>query len=354
MAVLVERFRKHARGCERMGAPLYAELMRGMAADWEAGGVVREIFAGWEDASDGDLVQLRFLGGLHRLVLTGRAPSLAPFFHNLGGDRPAAGAWAVAVPVVAAHQEQLRADLQTAPQTNEVGRCAALVTALSAAAQVVRQDRVRLLEVGASAGLNLRVDAYRVGFDGWWWGPESSPVEMADVATGPVAPVKVEIVQRRGCDLNPVDPLSRDGALRLRSFVWPDHVARYQRLDAALRLAADRPVEVDATEATPWLRAQLATVPVDDVVTVVWHSVVWQYLSMAERAAAEGVIDDAATRMPLVHARVEPDGLRRGAYSPLQVTTFVDGRRTDQVVGDVPPHGFPIRLADPRRAPGSR
>lgn len=46
---LAERFRSHA-GHDRT---LYGFAMRGMADDWEAGGVVREICAGWEDAPPG-------------------------------------------------------------------------------------------------------------------------------------------------------------------------------------------------------------------------------------------------------------------------------------------------------------
>lgn len=332
-----------------MGAPLYAELMRGMAADWLAGGVVREICAGWEGGPEGDVVQLRFLGGLHRLVLTGQAPELVAYYRTAGGELPAPGAWQVAAEVVAAHADTLRADLAVVPQTNEVGRSAALVTALSEACAATGRHRIRLLEVGASAGLNLLADAYRIGFGDWWWGPEDSPVVMEDVAVGAVAPVEVEIVGRRGCDLHPVDPRSAEGALRLRSFVWPDHVARYHRLVCALDVAAATPVEIDAAEATPWLREQLASadaVTADpDVLTVVWHSVVWQYLTPAERAAAEDAVAEAATRIPLAHAQMEPEGLHRAGRSDLTVTTYdAQGVAHSRILAEVPAHGFPVRL----------
>ena len=62
--------------------------MRGMADDWEAGGPVRRICAGWEDAPHGSAIQLRLLAGLFRIVLTGRAPELVPYYPCLGGDEP--------------------------------------------------------------------------------------------------------------------------------------------------------------------------------------------------------------------------------------------------------------------------
>ena len=345
MVTLADRFREHAAGCDRMGAPLYAELMRGMAADWDAAGAVREICAGWEDAPESAVVQLRLLGGLTRLVLTGQAPELVPFYRNLGGDRPAPGAWTVAQDIVAAHAGPLRDDLSVVPQTNEVGRTAPLVVALSAARAGTGLGQVRLLEVGASAGLNLLVDQYRIGFGSWWWGPADSPVVLEDVADAEVAPAAVEIVDRRGCDLHPVDPLSEEGALRLRSFVWPDHIARYHRLDRALDIVARMPVTVDEAEATPWLRARLAEAPDPGVLTVVWHSVVWQYLTAEARADAEEAIAEASGRMPLVHAQMEPEDLARANRSPLTLTTYHGGVADSRLLAEVPAHGFPVRMA---------
>lgn len=349
MATLADRFIEHAADCERMGAPLYTELMRGMAADWEAGGIVREICSGWADAPEGAYVQLRFLGGLHRLVLAGLAPELVPFYRNLGGDRPAPGAWPVAREVVVAHAERLRADLDIVPQTNEIGRSVGLVVALTAARRATGLHRVRLLEAGASAGLNLRVDAFRIGFGhgvgSWWWGPDTSPVVMEDVVDGlRVEPAEVDIVERRGCDLHPVDPVSAEGALRLRSFVWPDHVARYHRLEGALAVAAETPVVVDAAEVTPWLRDRLAEEVEPDVLTVVWHSVVWQYLTPAARAEADEVIA-AADRTPLAHVQIESANQRWAEWVELTMTTHHGGRTDEQVLAMAPAHGFPLRPA---------
>jgi hypothetical protein len=314
-----------------------------MAADWDAGGVVREICIGWEEASEAEVVELRFLGGLHRLVLTGQAPELAPYYRNLGGTRPPTDAWKAALGVVAAYAARLHEDLAIVPQTNEVGRTALLVLALYRAAAALGRQRIRLLEVGASAGLNLRVDRYRITSGQWAWGPVNSPVHIDGDIGVPIEPVPVEIVTRRGCDLNPIDPSTEQGRLRLRSFVWPDNVQRYRRLEAALYVAARVPVIVDQSEATPWLLKRLADPVDDDVVTVVWHSVVWQYLAVAERQAAEKVIEAAAMRVPVVHAQMEPIDLTRIGRTLLTVTTYHGGVSRTVTIGESHPHGLPIR-----------
>lgn len=327
-----------------MSAPLYGVLMRGMADDWDAAGVVREICAGWENASAADVVQLRLLGGLHRLVLTGAAPELQPYYRSSGGARPPGDAWPIARAVMAAHVDRLRDTLAIVPQTNEVGRSAALVVALYAAAAATGLRKVRLLEVGASAGLNLRVDHFRVVTPSWTWGPADSPVVLDDAVTGEIAPVDVEIVDRMGCDLHPIDPLTEAGSLRLRSFVWPDHVERARRLAGALKIAARVPVAVDRSEATPWLRERLAERCDDDVLTVVWHSVVWQYLQPTDRAAAEAAMATASQQSALAHTSMEPPDLSRATHARLTVTTYADGVGETRDLGTVHAHGLPVRL----------
>ena len=338
---LAQRFRRHADALDS-SAPLYTAFLRGMADDWEAGGAVRDVCAGWEHAPPGAVVQLRLLGGLHRLVLTGRAPQLLPFYRNLGGTRPPDSAWSAAREVVAEHVDELRAALDIAPQTNEVGRAAALVVAMFDAATRTGLHRVRLLEVGASAGLNLLVDQFRITGQGWEWGPQSSPVVLEGFVRGVPRAVPIEIVARRGCDLAPIDPTSPDGRLRLRSFVWPDHVDRHARLDGALLIAERKPAVVDQAGAGEWLRVRLTESVAPDVLTVVWHSVVWQYLSDGERQMAEEVIARAGPRV--VHAAMEPDPQRPLRLPELTVTTSRDGRPERRLLAEVGYHGDPVRL----------
>src|SRR5215207_5188170 len=77
---LADRFRAHARDAEH----LYGYAIRGMAEDWEAGGPIRAVCRGYENAPRGAVIQLRLLAGVFRLVLTGRAPELVRFLPMSG------------------------------------------------------------------------------------------------------------------------------------------------------------------------------------------------------------------------------------------------------------------------------
>lgn len=341
---IADRMRRHAAD----HGHLYGHLMRAMADDWEAGGPVREICRGWEDAPPGSVLQLRLLAGLFRIVLTDRAPQLVRFYPCLGGAADPALAWPAVREVLAAHIGELHEALEVAPQTNEVGRSAALLVGLFEAVRRSGLSRVRLLEPGASGGLNLLVDRFRFVNPGWSFGPADSPLVLQHLVVGDVQPEDFVITGRRGCDLSPVDTASPDGRLRLRSFVWPFQIERHRRLSAALAIAADHPVEVDQSGAGEWLERQLERRADDDVLTVVWQSITRMYWPDAEVARVNAALESAAARIPLAHVAMEYPGEEQQAGADLTVDGCLmagvarqGGRVQVAKVGD---HGFPVTI----------
>ncbi|KAA2264074.1 DUF2332 domain-containing protein [Solihabitans fulvus] len=303
--MLAELFVDAARGCDGR-SPLTHELLSSAAADLDAGGVTREVMADCACDRKGTAPGLRFAGAVHRLVLEGRAPSLARHYPSMGG-RPELGAlWSDAEPVLRQHSAELRQLVRGSVQTNEPGRNAPLYGGLLVAARRAAEAAgrrtpfpVRLLEIGASGGLNLR--PHRVGYrlpDGTVLGDASSSFILDTAWHGRPdvdLSAKLRIAGRAGCDVHPVDVSTEDGRLRLSSFVWPDQLDRWRRLHDAIELAVADPVPVQRAAGPEWLAKRLAQQH-RDVLTVVWHSVVWQYASPAERANGRAVLVNAAAR----------------------------------------------------------
>ncbi|MBO0882258.1 MAG: DUF2332 family protein, partial [Mycobacterium sp.] len=160
----------HVQGqvCAGLGSPMYGDVLDRIAADVRAGGVFAAILSGHENDPGRLATPLRLLGGLHRLVLDGRAPTLRRWYPSTGGQWDAEAAWPDVAVAAAGHTRQLRAALDQPPQTNEVGRSAALIGGLLILARRFGLP-IRLFEIGCSAGLNLHADQYRYRYaDGQW------------------------------------------------------------------------------------------------------------------------------------------------------------------------------------------
>jgi hypothetical protein len=312
--------------CERVGSPLYARVLAAVRADLAAGGVCAEVLAGHGDDPFGSVLPLRLLGAVHRIVLEGRAPDLARCYPSVGGDPGAGDVGARFVATVAEHRDEVVRRLADGVQTNEVGRCAVLVGGFATVARRTGLP-LRLLEMGASAGLNLRWDRYEYEPSMW----EGQPPELPD---------RFDVAERRGCDPSPIDPTTEEGRLRLRCFVWADQTDRLARLDAALEVAARVPALVEQADGPDWVAARLAEAS-DGVATVVYHSIVLQYLArerrrvLRERIAAAGArATDAA---PLFWLRMEPGG----DVAELRLTSWPGGR--EELLATSGFHGPPIR-----------
>jgi hypothetical protein len=341
-----------ARGC--VGSPLYQALLARVADDIRAGGPCADAVAGYENAPGPDGIALRLVGGVHALVLTGRAPELAAYYPSVGGRYHAESAepcWAAFRAVLAAELPWVRDWMTRPPQTNEVGRSVLLLAGLLHASGGEPLP-VRLFELGSSAGLNLRPDRFRYTAEGGYaWGPPDSPVQLADswakgappwLLSAAAAQPELTVVERRGCDPTPIDPASAAGALALRAYVWPDQEHRRARLEGALRLAAELPAVVEPVGAADFL-AGVELRP--GTLTVVWHSVMRQYVPAAEWARVRVEIDRlAAASTPqarFAHISFEPERVGADFHFQLVVSGGPDGGR--QVLAEGSGHGIPAR-----------
>lgn len=343
---LADRFRRHADALVRSGrSPLYVRLMRSAAEDIDRGGQVARLFDG-VPAPPGSVPQLRLMAALHYLVLSGQAPALAGFYPSAGGTGQVDGAWPVAAAVIAEHFDQVRARLHRTVQTNEPGRSAVLFAGLLWLTNRHRRP-IRLLEVGASAGLNLLADRYSYVTGGRELGDPSSPLRFVDPWMPPPpidladAAARLEIVARAGCDPAPLDPSRPGDQLTLLSYIWPDEPHRIDRMRAALSVAARAPAPVAAQRGSVWLPDVLRA-PRGRALTVVWHSVMRQYVEAGEWTAIERALADAAGSMPLVRLSMEPavDG-----NAPMQLTVHDPAGGHETRLASCDDHGLPIRWA---------
>jgi hypothetical protein len=197
-----------------------------------------------------------------------------------------------------------------ATQTNEAGRSALLLPVLAALPQPLA-----LLDVGASAGLNLYPDRYRYRYGDHEVGANGPVLSCA--ATGLTPPTRLpEVVWRADIDLNPLDITDPADAAWLEALIWPEHDHRRERLRAAAAvLAADPPrlVRGDLLDALPTVAAQA---PPDATLVVFHTSVLYQvpaarrvlFLDLVRTLPGHWISVEEPETVPLDGLPPKPDG----------------------------------------------
>jgi hypothetical protein len=336
-AKLVETLHTYSRETTSWHSPMYAALCARMAEDVEAGGPCWDLLAPYSEEPPEEYYPLRALAGIHRMVLEGELPELRKHYPSEGGDGDADAAWPLVREALAGQSPEVLETMRHPLQTNETARSGALIGGfLTVAAETGLP--LRVLELGASAGLNLHFDRYRYQQDGKGFGPSDSPVRLVDHWLQGVPPFEapLEIAYRRGCDLAPIDPTTEDGRLSLLSYILPDQLPRYELLREALEVARELPVHVDEEGIETWIERQLAE-PAPGQATVVFHSLVWIYLTEEVRAKTSAALEAAAARAteeaPLAWLRYElgPELM----VCELRITTWPGGEERLLATGDV-------------------
>jgi len=316
-----DRLMLMAHSCAEMGSPLYGALLARAVQEYRAGGPVKRVL---DVDPDRPRIGLRLMAALQYLALSGDE-GLAAHYPSTGGDGDAAALWSVATDRFVRDAETIEALMDRTVQTNEPARAMPLMAGYCWLA--ARFDLpLRIFEIGASAGINLRWDAFAYDGGSWTYGGPSALVLRNAIASGTPAHLNAHPVveERRGCDLHPLDATSSVDRMELLSFVWSDQAERVDRLRAALTVAAGLPVEVDRADMLDWIPQR--AVPRDGALTVVVESVLTEHLTPEMRRALTDAIHAQAARAtvaaPFAWLRMEP---KDGAYAT-EIHTWPDHR----------------------------
>lgn len=337
---VVKAFDVQIAWCRTGNAPFTADIIELCRDNILGGGSLAALVVPWHGNLKADAVSLRVAGALHFLVRIGRAPKLAAFYpphQRAVFDRDAVAREIEAA--VAENLDAVRDTISRPPQTNEVGRSAVLMPGY---AEVARRTGLplRVLELGASAGLNMQWHRYAYRYGERFVGAQDAPLVVAAEWRGPwsgVAEVP-RVAERRGCDRSPIDLAQPHAAERLISYVWPEQAERLTRLEGAIALAKVEKPTIDKEDAGVWLDKQLpAAAP--RVATVVAHTIVWQYFSKETAARAKAAINAAGERATsdAPFAWLSLEQYAQDKAPELRLTLWPGGER--QLLATAHPHG---------------
>lgn len=313
--VIRNAFRSQAAGCRAMHSPLTADILDALAEILNRDSRTGARILDWPGDPMADALKLRIAGGLHALARSEQDAELTALYRTGTGDF--AG---ILTRILVEWDDRLYPWLDSPPQTNEVGRSAALMAGLMVGAKLFDMP-IELLELGSSAGLNLNLDHFHYSLGGLDAGASDAVVRIVPEWHG-AAPEGEwpQINARNGVDQNPLDVRDESIAARLLAYCWPDQRDRLARLDAAIATARTHPPPIEAGDAADWIECRLSNLQAIGTARIVMHSVFWQYLPAQTQQRIDKAIlkaaETATTSRPLGWLSFEPDP---PAISPMQL-----------------------------------
>jgi hypothetical protein len=308
-----EAFKEQAGWCAKLGSPFTALLCSTLAERLDESTAIGSRVLSWpggDPTAQGDALSLRVCGALHSLARSNQEPGLTALYPGAASQVSPNDLWLAVRGALERNPSHFETYLATAPQTNEVGRSAVLMCGFLEIAKRVGLP-MQLFEIGASAGLNLIADRYRYRFGDVEWGDPQAALLLEPQWQGPVPPVEASfrVVERRGCDVAPLDISIATERARLTSYVWADQKERLSRLETAVETALRDPPRLERMEAARWVEERICETPEQlGQVRVLFHSVVWRYFSPETQQRIE--------------AHMERCGARAGSYTPLAWLRF--------------------------------
>ena len=290
---------KQAEHCSRNLAPRTGAIIEGISRFLIEGNTsssnLSQRVTAWPRNLLEDAVGLRLCAGLHHLYLTSPTDSdLMKLFHlPAERDTTQKEVDAIVGELLARNEDRLEKWLDTPPQTNEVGRSANFVGAFSWLRKAFGVSRLECYEIGTSGGLNLLMPHYHFTYENGSsggtvkWGSSQSTVKIKplmkakegeDLAANIPDHTDFEIVSAQGCDLFPVNLCNAEEALRMKSFIWADHIWRLDLLDNAVQTLKANPPSIVKADAAKWVEDHLGRSNDRNTCRVLMHSIVWQYL----------------------------------------------------------------------------
>ena len=341
-----EIFLAYARDCHDY-SPLYEHLSTAIANDLE----VLEFST---FARAGQPPPNLLFAAVHYLLLRGCDHPLKHYFGSVAPQpRPPQDAWSVFRDFCLRLRPEITALMSSRlVQTNEVGRSTCLLPAFIHVSRLAGGRPLALIDVGASAGLNLLFDRFLIDYARFSWGDPDSPVRLSCELLGELEPPIVRagasagrepaVGFRAGIDINPIDLMDDDAVLWLRALVWPEQPERAYNLDQAASIArAQAPLVIkgDVIEVLPSLLESLPS----DLTLCLYHSFVLHQLAPEARQRFDRILSALSLRRDVYVVGMA--GFMQA--SRLTLSTWSGGEKRTVQLAECMAHGRWLRwLAD--------
>ncbi|MHB2029023.1 MAG: DUF2332 family protein, partial [Acidimicrobiales bacterium] len=166
------------------------------------------------------------LAALHLAALRGHS-TLSPIYDDarLGQLTNVHDAARAVLSALHENPRLVRDELWRSTQTNEPGRSAVIQAVVRDLATATATATINIVDVGASAGINLYFDQFRVASND---GTDPLTLVCEDLNTIDRSSTLARVVTRVGIDSHPLDLQDLDDQLWLKACIWPEEPRRHE------------------------------------------------------------------------------------------------------------------------------
>ncbi len=321
-------------------SPLYEHLSLAIVKD-------PEILSLAAHCRKGERAPNLFFAAVHLLLLKGTRHPLSLYYQGLSGsslgtDDP----YPTFRSFCLEYDEEIRSLISAhLVQTNEVRRCIAIMPALILVSREAKDRPLHLVEIGASAGLNLSWDRYAYDYGEMRrCGDMNSPVQIKCAVKGksiPPLPERFpEVSARVGIDVNPLDVNDPEATLWLRALVWPEHEERAELLQQAVQVTRQNQPTLIRGDGVESLPAVIEAVPDGSVLCILR---MFTPISPESRDRLSSLISSYGAKRDVFMISSRPHGRDE---SKLLLRSFVNGITAEKCVAYFQNHGAWIEWFD--------
>lgn len=210
-------------------SPLYDHLSKQIAGD-------EELLRLCAFVKDGQPVPNAFLAAVHFFVLKNKQALLAQYYPSVTGQKTQAIPFGLFKAFVQQHQHGIIDLLQhRIVQTNVITRCNYLMPVFSNLLSSANGPAT-IIDIGASAGLNLNFDRYEYYYNNEKVYGNSRVKLHCQIKAGKVPTIKPfkNPIEKIGIDQHLIDVTNTDDLIWLQALIWPDQTERFLMLKEAL------------------------------------------------------------------------------------------------------------------------
>ena len=316
-------------------SPLYYELSYKLAND-------NELLEIASHTAPRQPIPNLFFGAVHYLLLRNPTVKLAAYYPSISEGLVEELPFGLFKEFCLSNSAEIIEILKTKiVQTNALNRTAYLMPIIYSLFE--DGEKVNLIDIGASAGLNLNFDMYEYNYGNDCKFGKSSVNIKSEIKGGelPKFSNNIKINKKIGVDQNPLNIKETDSSAWLKALIWPDLTERFKRIENVINLAQKTTIELIKAQRIDDFKTIILAQDINTPL-VIYHTHVLYQFTQKGRTSFRAMIDSMGETRDLFYLAAEGSTILSNNYHQkgvlVELIRYKNGKKTNQLMAETNGH----------------